>query len=149
MTVECECRLRSEVLAQGRAQSDRLSRTVTNAAQAVGSGYSSCDLRKIMPVTELPTITEPKWTQEQAVAFEAARECLGDVIAICVANIADEEAKAEPDFVRLATLEVELAVLTKKRRELKLADAEAVAQVRAFYGPQVRSYRKQSQLAAA
>lgn len=98
---------------------------------------------------QLPALTAPKWTQEQAVAFEAARECLGDVIAICVASIADEEAKALPDAERLAKLETELAALTKKRRELKLTDAEGVAQVRAFYGAQVRSYREQRQPAAA
>lgn len=98
---------------------------------------------------ELPAIAPPRWTQEQAVAFEAARECLGDVIAICVASIADEETKASPDAERLAELETELAALTAKRRELKLTDAEGVAQVRAFYGAQVRSYREQRQPAAA
>lgn len=98
---------------------------------------------------DLPELTAPRWTQEQAVAFEAARECLGDVIAICVASIAAEEAKASPDASRLAELETELAELTAKRRELRLTDSAGVASVRAFYGAQVRSYREQRQPAAA
>jgi hypothetical protein len=102
-----------------------------------------------MTVMDLPSITQPRWTQEQAIAFEAARECLGDVIAICVASIAAEESKASPDASRLAELETELAELTAKRRELKLTDSEGVAAVRAFYGAQVRSYREQRQPAAA
>lgn len=97
---------------------------------------------------ELPAITAPRWTQEQAVAFEAARECLGDVIAICVASIAEEEAKASPDAERLAKLETELTALTEKRRKLKLSDTEGLAQVRAFYGAKVRSNREQRQHAA-
>lgn len=98
---------------------------------------------------QLPPIAPPRWSQDQAVAFEAARECLGDAIAICVAGIATEEARACPDASRLAELESELVELTAKRRELKLTDSEAVASVRAIYGALVRGHREQRHSAAA
>ena len=34
-----------------------------------------------------------KWTQEQAVAFECARECITDMMGICSTKIAEEEAR--------------------------------------------------------
>ena len=34
-----------------------------------------------------------KWTQEQAVAFECARECITDMMGICSAKIAAEEGR--------------------------------------------------------
>jgi hypothetical protein len=91
---------------------------------------------------ELPPVAAPQWTQDQAISFEAARECLSDVIAICIARIADEETKSVPDVVRLTSLEDELASLIAKRQALRLADAESVANVRAVYGAQVRAYRE-------
>jgi pantoate kinase len=96
-------------------------------------------------MTQLPNVTPPKWTQEQAVAFEAARECLGDVIAICIGAIAAEEKKASPDAASLDRLETELAGLLAERHSLTLTDAAAVAKVREVYGAKVRSHRERNQ----
>ena len=38
-----------------------------------------------------------KWTQEQAVAFECARECITDMMGICSAKIAEEEGKTDEE----------------------------------------------------
>ena len=90
----------------------------------------------------------PLWTQEQAVAFECAREAISDLMAICAAAIAREEAAA-PDGPRLVELEQELAGLARERAELSVADHDHIAAIRRTYGERVRAYRAQHQGAAA
>ncbi len=38
-----------------------------------------------------------EWTQQEAVAYECARECITDMMAICTDQIADESRKDAPD----------------------------------------------------
>ena len=90
-----------------------------------------------------------KWTQDQAVAFEAARECITDMMGIRSGEIAEEEAKTRPDGVRLAQLEAELTSLAQERTELTLADEDRVATVRKIYGAAIREYRARQQKQAA
>lgn len=97
----------------------------------------------------LPPLTPPCWTQAQAVAFEAARECIGEVMAICSAELHREEARPAPSAERVASLRAELASLGAERASLRLDDADQVATVRAVYGARVRDYRSQQQRQAA
>lgn len=90
-----------------------------------------------------PPLQPPKWTQEEAIAFEAARECIGEVMAICSAEIFQEEQKAAPDPARIASLEAELAALAKERASLRVHEADNIATVRAIYGARIRAYRSQ------
>ena len=83
----------------------------------------------------------PKWTQDQAIAFEAARECITDMMGICSAAIAAEESCAHPDPARLADLEAELTRLAAERAVLTVLDEERVAAVRGTYGPRIRAHR--------
>ena len=87
---------------------------------------------------------QPMWTQEQAVAFECAREAISDLMAICSAAIASEEASA-PEGPRLAELEQELAGLARERADLRVADHDRIAAIRRTYGERVRVYRAQQQ----
>lgn len=79
------------------------------------------------------------WTQEQAVSFEAARECITDMMAICTSHIDDAEiagdrAAVETYTKTLQTLAVERASLTVPNQALN-------DKVRAVYGAQIRAYR--------
>lgn len=83
-----------------------------------------------------------KWTQDDAVAFECAREVITDLMAIKSREIAVEEARSAPDADRLASLESVLAKLASERNALRGIDRATVAKIRADYGAQVRAYRK-------
>jgi hypothetical protein len=86
-----------------------------------------------------------KWTQEEAIAFECAREVITDMMAICSADIDEEECKHSPDLERLALLETELARLADERAALTVSDQDEVARVRKEYGAKVRQRRQQRQ----
>lgn len=90
-----------------------------------------------------------KWTQDQAVAFECARECITDMMGICTAKIDEEEGRASPDAARLAELEQELSGLAKERSSLTINDDDRVATIRTVYGSQIRAYRAQQDRQAA
>jgi hypothetical protein len=94
-------------------------------------------------------MNEPKWTQDEAVAFECARECITDMMAICSTAIADEERRPAPDAVRLAGLEENLAELARERAALTVGDQDKIAAIRRDYGAQVRAHRAQQQRHAA
>jgi hypothetical protein len=81
-----------------------------------------------------------KWTQEQAVAFECAREGLTDMMGTYSAKIAEEEGKPDPDRAALTGLENELARLAFERSELTITNDERLATVRRQYGALIRRF---------
>lgn len=97
----------------------------------------------------LPALEPPRWTQAEAIAFEAARECIGEVMAICSAELYREERRHAPDAERVTSLRTELAKLAAERAALRVNDVEQVATVRSVYGARVRDYRSQQQRQAA
>ena len=82
-----------------------------------------------------------KWTQEQAVAFECARECITDMMGIRSTKIAEEEGKTDPDRAVLTELENELTRLARERSSLTITDDERIATVRRQYGEVIRRFR--------
>lgn len=91
-------------------------------------------------------MNKPKWSQDEAVAFVCARECITDMMGICSTAIADEESQTAPDAVRLAGLEKNLVELARERATLTLADQDKIATIRREYGAQVRAHRAQHQM---
>ena len=91
----------------------------------------------------------PLWTQEQAIAFECAREVITDLSAICTARIYDELAKQTPDHGLVAALEEKITRLFNERRELTVGNQDEIAKVRREYGAEVRAWRAQTQAQAA
>ena len=84
-----------------------------------------------------------KWTQDEAIAFECARECINDMIGICSSEIADEEEQAHPDQAKIAELEARSFALAMERSNLTLKDKKQIAKVRTEYGAWIRNYRNQ------
>jgi hypothetical protein len=81
-----------------------------------------------------------KWTEDEAIAFECARETITDMMAICSRKIAQEQEKLEPDNEHLALLEAELARLAGERAALHGLDHVEIARIRAYYGAITRAH---------
>lgn len=88
----------------------------------------------------LPPLSPPGWTQDQAIAYEVARELVGDVIALCTAQLAAERERPSPDAALIGRLEQELAALLAERDALRVLDDEAVARARAVHGARLRRH---------
>lgn len=82
-----------------------------------------------------------QWTQEEAVAFECAREVITDMMAILTRQIADESAKPQPDAARLAQLRAVRSRTAQERAGLHVGDRADIARIRAEYGAFVRAWR--------
>lgn len=82
------------------------------------------------------------WTQEEAIAFECARECITDMMAICSGRIADESAKPQPDADRIASFRAERSTLSQERGALHVGDQANIARIRVNYGAIIRAHRK-------
>lgn len=89
----------------------------------------------------MPPPTKPLWTQEQAIAFESARECITDLAGIYTGLIEDTRRQAFPDEVRIQSLRARRSALTQERAELRFKDGERIAEVRQGYGEQIKVFR--------
>ncbi len=90
----------------------------------------------------------PKWTQDEAIDFECAREVITDLQAILTGQIAEEGGKKHPDAERLAALRAERSRLFRERGGLHVKDHDAIARVLTEYGALVRSWRAEHQAVA-
>ncbi len=80
-----------------------------------------------------------KWTQEQAIAFESARECLTSLMSVYTAALAEEEARREPRPAMVSELNKKIAHLFRERAALQPTDVDAVTRVSTEYGPLLRA----------
>lgn len=83
--------------------------------------------------------TGPLWTQDQAIAYEAALEAINDVIAGYSEQIAHEDARAMPDASRIAWLDMRIDQATDVMHSLNVTDTENVQQVLSEYSAMVRA----------
>ena len=83
--------------------------------------------------------TGPKWTQDQAIAYEAALEAINDVIAGYSEQIALEQQSAAPNAARLAWLEMRTDQAAAVMDSLNVTDTENVRQVLSEYSAIVRA----------
>lgn len=80
----------------------------------------------------------PKWTQDEAIAYECARDYLSEVLAIYCSELDNEEAREVPRQDRVGWLDAEIERLTKVWRQLRVTDHEAIEEIRAVYGALLR-----------
>jgi len=73
------------------------------------------------------------YTYDQIITYEVARALINSHIADCSAEIADEEAMAEPNGDRIAEMDQRITELVLEREALVLTDDVAVSQVVAKY----------------
>ena len=75
-----------------------------------------------------------KWTQQQAIAYECAREAITHMMAMYSARIEKEKYAPQPDQKHIASLTAQRSALFRERAELKVTDDEKIAKIRAEYG---------------
>lgn len=81
-----------------------------------------------------------RWTQEQAIAYECARELIGHMVAIKSEQIEREQCRETPDKERIKALRLERRALHQERDALHVADDVQVARIRDDYGAVIRAY---------
>lgn len=74
------------------------------------------------------------WTQNEAIAFECAREAITDIIAIRTDQITQEAGKNQPDIVLLAKLRSKRSLLVQKRMVLHIEQQDKISRIRKRYG---------------
>jgi len=84
-----------------------------------------------------------KWTQDQAIAFECAREVITDMMAIQTALIVTETEKINPDLEYLIDLRTKRSKLAIERSGLHVDEEGKINQIRGQYGAIVRSWREE------
>lgn len=82
-----------------------------------------------------------KWSQDQAVAFECAHECIVDLMGICSAELADLEGAADGCADHAERIERRMADLAAELRRLHVTDTDHIERVRLDYGQEIRAYR--------
>ena len=100
---------------------------IRSALDAIGNGMT----------TSAPTA--PMWTQDQAIAYEAALEAINDVIAGYSEQIALEQQSGAPNTGRIAWLEMRTDQATAIMESLNVTDTENVRQVLSEYSAIVRA----------
>ena len=93
--------------------------------------------------------TAPMWTQDQAIAYEAALEAINDVIAGYSEQIDAEESRPKSSAQRLAWLSMRVSHARDEARSLDVTDDASVQQVLAEYSAIVRARDAAEALAAA
>jgi len=83
-----------------------------------------------------------KWTQEQSVAFESAREAISDLMSIKTNQIEMEIESEHPRQEVIELLRAERSRLARERSELRVVDDARVKSVRETYGEMVREWRR-------
>ncbi|MDR2637262.1 MAG: hypothetical protein LBB55_02910 [Zoogloeaceae bacterium] len=83
--------------------------------------------------------TMAEWTQDEAIAYEVAREDILHYMSILTEDIHAEKSKAMPDETRIKVLHEEQSCLQDKLRILSVHDHEEIARVRKKYGALVRA----------
>lgn len=83
------------------------------------------------------------WTQNEAIAFECAREAITDLMAVRFAELRAEEDAASPRRERISELDADLARLGRERQALTVDQKDWIEQIRTTYGEQVRAARAQ------
>jgi len=86
----------------------------------------------------MTTTTYPLWTQEQAIAYEAALEAINDVIAGYSEQIDIECQRAIPDQARIDWLELRTTQAREVAESFAVTDDATVAQVLMEYSAIVR-----------
>lgn len=86
-----------------------------------------------------PSVTSggPKWTQDQAIAFECARECITHLMA-CYSALIEDGSRFKMSPYQISAYEREITRLADERRELRVNDDEAVERIRREYGQMVK-----------
>lgn len=80
----------------------------------------------------------PLWSQEEAIAYESARECINHLIALYSAEINNQ--KVQVDTEQVGRLKAARGGFAAELRALHVSDQEQVARIREEYGAFIRQH---------
>jgi len=83
------------------------------------------------------------YTQDEAIAYECAREAITHLLAVLTEQITEEAAKTNPNAALVAALRDERSRLFNERKNLHVEDHVAIARIRTEYGTRIRSWNEQ------
>jgi hypothetical protein len=86
-----------------------------------------------------PPEQKPAWSQEDAVAYEVARECITRMMAIRTSWIAEEQRQAEPNPAKLEVWRRERFQYATELADLDVRDRMKSERICEFYGAQIRA----------
>ncbi len=81
---------------------------------------------------------QPKWTHEECVNYESARELITHLMAFRSEWIARERAKIAPDLVAVERWSAQRSSYAAELRGLDVTDRENIARIRRDYGAEIR-----------
>jgi hypothetical protein len=79
----------------------------------------------------------PKWTQDQAVAYECARDCITHLMS-CYSALIEDGLRRDIAPLELDAYEREIKRLAQERQELRVHDDVAIERIRKEYGQLVK-----------
>ncbi len=82
---------------------------------------------------------EPQWNQQQVIAFECARDCIVDLMAICSSDMRRGKSTAEVLFA----LRSERSRLATELRDLHVDAHAEIDRVNRQYGQRIRQAREE------
>jgi len=85
-----------------------------------------------------------KWTQDEAIAFECAREAITHLRAILTSEIHDESKKTQPDNKKINALCEERSKLFREREDLHVEDQEKIKNIRYEYGLRIKNWKNKN-----
>ncbi len=91
---------------------------------------------------------QAKWTQDEAVAFECAREAITELMSIYTSRITRELARTVEDSELLKSLREERSRLAAERLALRVDQHADIARIRREYGAAIRAYHQDHAAAA-
>ncbi|RDI97031.1 hypothetical protein DVT68_18230 [Dyella solisilvae] len=83
---------------------------------------------------------KPAWTQDEAIAFEAACDAIAHLRAQLTHDISVESGKEKPDWRYVAEQEAEFGRLVRERKALHVGDHEDIARIRREYVARIRAW---------
>ena len=99
-------------------------------------------MRNRQDITHTGHADKPLWTQEEAIAYECARETMNDMVAICSSRIAKEKKKANPNLQKIQSLYSQRLKFLKERDLISLHDQETIQKIFKNYGSKIKDYRQ-------
>jgi len=90
-----------------------------------------------------------EWTQEQAIAYECARECITDMMSILTRKIEEEATKDTPTQHLIDDLRAQRSKFAAERAALHVHDNLEVSRIRTEYGAIIRMSRSARRAASA
>lgn len=82
-----------------------------------------------------------RWSQDESVEFETAREVITSLMAIQTHQISEEREKLHPDQRRIAELREYRSQLANERANMHINEPAKIARVLEEYGALVRTWR--------